>query len=281
MISHPNSVGVGEPLNGGTSSDVSTATGHAAPATTSTTTSTPISAPTSALLSVRDLCVNYGGIQALQGISFDVHEGEVVSLIGANGAGKSTTLRAISRIVKARSGSITYAGNDLLAMRPEQVVRAGIAHSPEGRRVLTRLSVEDNLELGAYVRSDTAAIKMDLEEQFTLFPRLRERRSQLSGTLSGGEQQMLAIARALMSRPKLLLLDEPSLGLAPIIVLEIFSIIDDLREKGVTVLLIEQNANFALTHSDRAYVLETGRVLLQGPAAELREDERVREAYLG
>ena len=237
-------------------------------------------APSSALLEVRDLQVNYGGIQALQGVSFHVNAGEVVSLIGANGAGKSTTLRAISRIVKARGGSINYDGRDLLSMRPEEVVRAGIAHSPEGRRVLTRLSVEDNLELGAYIRKDNE-VAADIEEQFRLFPRLQERRSQLSGTLSGGEQQMLAIARALMSRPKLLLLDEPSLGLAPIIVLEIFSIIDDLRARGVTILLIEQNANLALAHSDRAYVLETGKVLLSGPAAELREDERVKEAYLG
>jgi branched-chain amino acid transport system ATP-binding protein len=255
----------------------------------SETSATDISGPiasdeeisTAALLSVRNLCVNYGGIQALQGVSFDVHPGEVVSLIGANGAGKSTTLRAISRIVKAKSGLIRYAGQDLLTLRPEQVVRSGIAHSPEGRRVLTRLSIEDNLELGAYVRSDKPAIRHDLEEQFNLFPRLRERRTQLAGTLSGGEQQMLAIARALMSRPKLLLLDEPSLGLAPIIVLEIFSIIDDLRAKGVTILLIEQNANLALSRSDRAYVLETGRVLFQGNANALREDQRVREAYLG
>jgi branched-chain amino acid transport system ATP-binding protein len=232
------------------------------------------------LLDVRDLQVNYGGIQALQGVSFHVNAGEVVSLIGANGAGKSTALRAISRIVKARGGSINYDGCDLLSMRPEEVVRAGIAHSPEGRRVLTRLSVEDNLELGAYIRKDNE-VAADIEEKFRLFPRLQERRSQLSGTLSGGEQQMLAIARALMSRPKLLLLDEPSLGLAPIIVLEIFSIIDDLRARGVTILLIEQNANLALAHSDRAYVLETGKVLLSGPAAELREDERVKEAYLG
>ncbi len=232
------------------------------------------------LLDVCDLQVNYGGIQALQGVSFHVNAGEVVSLIGANGAGKSTTLRAISRIVKARGGSINYDGRDLLSMRPEEVVRAGIAHSPEGRRVLTRLSVEDNLELGAYIRKDNE-VAADIEEQFRLFPRLQERRSQLSGTLSGGEQQMLAIARALMSRPKLLLLDEPSLGLAPIIVIEIFAIIDDLRARGVTILLIEQNANLALAHSDRAYVLETGKVLLSGPAAELREDERVKEAYLG
>jgi branched-chain amino acid transport system ATP-binding protein len=232
------------------------------------------------LLEVQDLFVSYGGIQALQGISFDVAAGEVVSLIGANGAGKSTTLRAVSRIVKAKSGSIRYNGSDLLSMRPETVVRAGIAHSPEGRRVLTRLSIQDNLELGAYVRKDKE-IHKDIEEQFTLFPRLKERRSQLAGTLSGGEQQMLAIARALMSRPKLLLLDEPSLGLAPIIVQEIFKIIDDLRTLGVTILLIEQNANLALHHSDRAYVLDTGRVLMSGRASDLLNDERVKAAYLG
>jgi branched-chain amino acid transport system ATP-binding protein len=234
-----------------------------------------------ALLSVEDLQVAYGGIQALQGVSFEVGEGEVVSLIGANGAGKSTTLRAISRIVRAKSGRITYAGDDLLAMRPEEVVRRGIAQSPEGRRVLTRLSIQDNLELGAYVRKDKAAISEDIEAQFVLFPRLKERRTQLAGTLSGGEQQMLAIARALMSRPKLLLLDEPSLGLAPIIVQEIFKIIDDLRSRGVTVLLIEQNANLALHHSDRAYVLETGRIMMSGLASDLLEDERVKAAYLG
>ena len=207
------------------------------------------------MLEIKELRVSYGGIRALQGVDLVVYPGDVVSLIGANGAGKSTTLRAISRIVKVTSGSITYGGEDLLALRPEQVVRKGIAHCPEGRRVLTRLSIQDNLALGAYVRSDRAAIAADLDEQYDLFPRLRERKDQLAGTLSGGEQQMLAIARALMSRPKLLLLDEPSLGLAPIIVQEIFSIIDDLRSRGVTILLIEQNANLALTHSDHVYVL--------------------------
>jgi branched-chain amino acid transport system ATP-binding protein len=249
---------------------------------TITTNPGSINSSPDALLSVRNLQVAYDGIQALQGIDFDVFPGEVVSLIGANGAGKSTTLRSISRIVKPKAGSqLTYDGRDLLALRPEEVVRAGIAHSPEGRRVLTRLSVEDNLALGAYVRKDAPAVARDLDEQFVLFPRLRERRAQLSGTLSGGEQQMLAIARALMSRPKLLLLDEPSLGLAPIIVKEIFSIIDNLRSTGVTILLIEQNANLALKHSDRAYVLETGRIAMSGPAAELLADERVRAAYLG
>ena len=243
-----------------------------------TTSSSPRVRP---LLEIKELRVSYGGIRALQGVDLVVYAGEVVSLIGANGAGKSTTLRAISRIVKVASGSIRYSGEDLLSLRPEQVVRKGIAHSPEGRRVLTRLSIQDNLALGAYVRSDRAAIAADLDEQYDLFPRLRERKDQLAGTLSGGEQQMLAIARALMSRPKLLLLDEPSLGLAPIIVQEIFSIIDDLRARGVTILLIEQNANLALSHSDHGYVLETGTVQIEGSAAELLVDDRVKAAYLG
>ena len=233
------------------------------------------------MLEIKELRVSYGGIRALQGVDLVVYPGDVVSLIGANGAGKSTTLRAISRIVKVTSGSITYGGEDLLALRPEQVVRKGIAHCPEGRRVLTRLSIQDNLALGAYVRSDRDAIAADLDEQYERFPRLRERKDQLAGTLSGGEQQMLAIARALMSRPKLLLLDEPSLGLAPIIVQEIFSIIDDLRSRGVTILLIEQNANLALTHSDHVYVLETGTVQIEGSSSELLVDDRVKAAYLG
>ena len=243
---------------------------------------TPSSSPrVRPLLEIKELRVSYGGIRALQGVDLVVYAGEVVSLIGANGAGKSTTLRAISRIVKVASGSISYSGEDLLSLRPEQVVRKGIAHCPEGRRVLTRLSIQDNLALGAYVRSDRDAIAADLDEQYERFPRLRERKDQLAGTLSGGEQQMLAIARALMSRPKLLLLDEPSLGLAPIIVQEIFSIIDDLRARGVTILLIEQNANLALSHSDHVYVLETGTVQIEGSAAELLVDDRVKAAYLG
>jgi branched-chain amino acid transport system ATP-binding protein len=237
--------------------------------------------PNPALLAIDNLEVSYGGIKALQGIDLRVFEGEVVSLIGANGAGKSTTLKAISRIVKPGSGSIRFAGKELLSLRPEQVVAAGIAHSPEGRRVLTKLSVEDNLELGAFVTKDKDRIRTDIEAQFELFPRLKERRAQLSGTLSGGEQQMLAIARALMSRPKLLLLDEPSLGLAPIIVQEVFRTIDLLKSTGVTILLIEQNANLALRHSDRAYVLETGRISMSGPADTLLQDERVKAAYLG
>lgn len=234
-----------------------------------------------ALLAIEGLTVSYGGIKALQGIDLVVYPGEVVSLIGANGAGKSTTLKAISRIVKPSAGSITYNGHNLLESKAEQVVRRGLAHSPEGRRVLTKLSVEDNLFLGAFVVRDKAQIAATLEEQYELFPRLRERRDQLAGTLSGGEQQMLAISRALMSRPQLLLLDEPSLGLAPIIVQEIFRIVDDLRARGVTILLVEQNANLALRHADRAYVLETGRITLSGTAAELLSDEGVKVAYLG
>jgi branched-chain amino acid transport system ATP-binding protein len=242
-----------------------------------------MNSPTSSapLLAIKELSVSYGGIKALQGIDLAVYPGEVVSLIGANGAGKSTTLKAISRIVKPTAGSINYDGQNLLTLKAEEVVRAGLAHSPEGRRVLTKLTVADNLELGAFVVKDKGVIRTRMAEQFELFPRLQERREQQSGTLSGGEQQMLAIARALMSAPKLLLLDEPSLGLAPIIVQEIFRIIDDLKARGVTILLIEQNANLALRHSDRAYVLETGRITLNGPAAELLENEAVKAAYLG
>jgi branched-chain amino acid transport system ATP-binding protein len=243
--------------------------------------STSTDATVAPLLAIDDLSVSYGGIKALQGIDLRVYPGEVVSLIGANGAGKSTTLKAISRIVKPTSGSIQYDGRDLLGMRAEDVVRRGLAHSPEGRRVLTRLTVEDNLELGAFVIKDKEQIASNLETQFKLFPRLMERRDQLAGTLSGGEQQMLAIGRALMSNPKLLLLDEPSLGLAPIIVQEIFRIVDDLRDRGITILLIEQNANLALRHSDRAYVLETGRISISGSAADLLKDEAVKTAYLG
>ncbi|MCY7322649.1 MAG: ABC transporter ATP-binding protein, partial [Phormidesmis sp. CAN_BIN36] len=198
------------------------------------------------LLEIQALSVNYGGIQALQAIDLMIYPGEVVTLIGSNGAGKSTTLRAISRLIDARQGQIFYNGENITRRRPHQVVKLGIAHSPEGRRVLARQTVLDNLELGAYARSSRLKIRSDIEQQFLLFPRLAERRNQLAGTLSGGEQQMLAIARALMSRPKLLLLDEPSLGLAPTIVREIFTIIQNLRETGVTILLVEQNANLAL-----------------------------------
>lgn len=234
----------------------------------------------SLLLEVLHLSVNYGGIQALQDVSLEIFPGEVVTLIGANGAGKTTTLRAISRIVGIRQGEIIYGGRNITRWRADQVVTAGIAHSPEGRRVLARQTVLDNLHLGAYTRRD-AEIAADIDQQFRTFPRLAERRHQLAGTLSGGEQQMLAIARALMSRPKLLLLDEPSLGLAPAIVLEIFSIIRALREIGVTILLVEQNANLALQTADRGYVLEAGSIKLQGPATDLLQDDRVKQAYLG
>ncbi|MCC3518393.1 ABC transporter ATP-binding protein [Microcoleus sp. PH2017_18_LLB_O_A] len=233
------------------------------------------------LLELKNLCVNYGGIQALQNVNLTVNAGEVVSLIGANGAGKSTTLRAISKIVNLREGQIIYSGRDISRRQAHEVVKLGIAHSPEGRRVLAQQTVLTNLELGAYVRSDFAAIKADLSRQFEIFPRLAERRTQLAGTLSGGEQQMLAIARALMSRPKLLLLDEPSLGLAPAIVKEIFGIIQNLRSTGVTILLVEQNANLALQIADRAYVLEAGNITITGIASDLLNNEQVKKAYLG
>jgi branched-chain amino acid transport system ATP-binding protein len=210
-----------------------------------------------------------------------VHDGEVVTLIGANGAGKSTTLRTISRLLNPRSGRLIYDGRDVTRLRPDQIVRLGVAHCPEGRRMLTRQSVLDNLRLGAYTRSNRAEINADIEEQFRRFPRLAERRNQLAGTLSGGEQQMLAIGRALMSRPRLLLLDEPSLGLAPLAVRVIFSIIHDLRTSGITILLVEQNAHLALQNADRGYVLEAGQITIEGPAADLLKDERVKKAYLG
>lgn len=233
------------------------------------------------LLEIKELYVNYGGIQALKNINLTVNLGEVVTLVGANGAGKSTTLRAISKIVNPYQGQMIYNGRDITHRQAHEVVKLGIAHSPEGRRVLSRQTVLTNLELGAYIRTDSAGVKADLEQQFSLFPRLAERRHQLAGTLSGGEQQMLAIARALMSRPKLLLLDEPSLGLAPAIVREIFSIIQTLRTTGVTILLVEQNANLALQIADRGYVLEAGNITLTGLASDLLKDERVKQAYLG
>lgn len=235
----------------------------------------------SPLLELDHVSVNYGGIQALQNLNLVVYPGEVVTLIGSNGAGKTTTLRAISRLVKVRSGHIGYDGRDITQRRAPDMVSLGIAHSPEGRRILSRMTVLDNLELGAYTRSDRLGIKADIEQQFLTFPRLAERRSQQAGTLSGGEQQMLAIARALMSRPRLLLLDEPSLGLAPAIVREIFTIIQTLHDTGVTILLVEQNANLALQSADRGYVLDAGQVILTGKASELLNDDRVRQAYLG
>jgi branched-chain amino acid transport system ATP-binding protein len=233
------------------------------------------------ILEIKNLYVNYGGIQALQNINLVVNNGEVVTLIGSNGAGKTTTLRAISKIINPKSGEIIYSGRNITRRQPHEVVQLGIAHCPEGRRVLTRQTVYDNLLLGAYIRSQQAEIKNDIQHQFELFPRLAQRRNQLAGTLSGGEQQMLAIARALMSRPKVLLLDEPSLGLAPAIVREIFSIIENLRAMGVTILLVEQNANLALKIANRGYVLEAGGITLSGAASELITDERVKKAYLG
>jgi branched-chain amino acid transport system ATP-binding protein len=233
------------------------------------------------LLDIQGLHVNYGGIQALQAVNMIVRAGEIVTLIGANGAGKTTTLRAISRVLNPSNGTIIYGGRDITRLRPDEVVRLGIAQAPEGRRILARQTVLDNLELGAYTRSDRAAIGADIEQQFKRFPRLAERRAQLAGTLSGGEQQMLAIARALMSRPQLLLLDEPSLGLAPLVVRAIFEIIRDLHAAGVTILLVEQNASLALQNADRGYVLEAGQITIEGAAADLLADERVRKAYLG
>ncbi|MFM7875098.1 MAG: ABC transporter ATP-binding protein, partial [Microcystis panniformis] len=228
-----------------------------------------------------DLSVNYGGIKALQQVSLRVETGEIVTLIGANGAGKTTTLKTISRLLTAKTGRIIYQGQDITHLPPHEIVKRGIAHSPEGRRILARQTVLTNLQLGAYTRSDRLGVKSDIEEQWQLFPRLSERREQLAGTLSGGEQQMLAIARALMSRPKLLLLDEPSLGLAPQIVREIFSIIRKLNKSGVTILLVEQNANLALETANRGYVLAAGRLTMAGEAGDLLKDERVKQAYLG
>ena len=233
------------------------------------------------MLEIRQLNVNYGGIRALQAIDLVVYPGEIVTLIGANGAGKTTLLRAISRIVKPRGGQISFEGRDLIKLRPDQVVKLGVAQSPEGRRILVRQSVIDNLYLGAYTRSDRTAIRADIDQQLTAFPRLAERRHQMAGTLSGGEQQMLAIARALMSRPRLLLLDEPSLGLAPLLIREIFVIIRNLKAQGVTILLVEQNANLALKYADRGYVLEAGLLILNDRAEVLLNDARVRAAYLG
>ena len=233
------------------------------------------------LLEIERLSVNYGAIQAVRDLSLHVDEGEIVTLIGANGAGKTTTLRAVSRMLRPVAGSLRFGGRDITRIPADEAVKIGIAQSPEGRQVLARQSVQDNLELGAYTRSDGAGVRQDIERMYGRFPRLGERRSQLAGTLSGGEQQMLAIARALMSRPKLLLLDEPSLGLAPIIVREIFDIIRELNEQGTTILLVEQNAKLAMQASHRTYVLEAGQLTFSGPSAELINDERVLHAYLG
>ena len=231
------------------------------------------------ILEIRDLQVHYGGIEAVKGISLDVPEGEIVTLIGANGAGKSTTLRAIAGLVKPASGRIHLQGEDITGMTPDRIVSKGITLVPEGRRVFPDLTVLENLKIGAYLRNDD--LSEDLKWVFDLFPRLKERSWQAGGTLSGGEQQMLAVGRALMSRPKLIMMDEPSLGLAPIIVKGIFDIIKEINKQGVTVLLIEQNANMALKTADRGYVMETGRITLTGTGAELLTNEAVKAAYLG
>lgn len=233
------------------------------------------------MLEVQGLKVNYGAIQALHGVDFQVQQGEIVSLIGANGAGKTTILHALSALVPRAEGQITFAGSDISRMLPEEIVRRGLIQVPEGRRVFAELSVKDNLMMGAYLRRDKQGIHEDLEKVYHRFPRLKERLRQVSGTLSGGEQQMLAMGRALMSRPKLLLLDEPSMGLAPLLVREIFKIVKDINSDGTTILLVEQNAHMALSISHRAYVLETGRFVLSGDAKNLAQSEEVRKAYLG
>jgi len=233
------------------------------------------------LLEVKDINVYYGAIHALQGISFHVDEGEIVTLIGANGAGKSTTLKTISGLLRSRTGNIRFDGKDLTALPAENIVQEGVVQVPEGRKIFAPLTVRENLEMGAYTRRDNAEIEQSMQRVFTSFPRLRERLSQLGGTLSGGEQQMLAVARGLMARPRLLLFDEPSMGLAPILVEEIFEIIRDINRQGTTVLLVEQNANMALQVAHRGYVLETGRIALEGGARDLLHNPQVIQAYLG
>ncbi|MCM0647978.1 ABC transporter ATP-binding protein [Clostridium swellfunianum] len=232
------------------------------------------------MLELRGINVYYGAIHALRDINLRIEEGEVVTLIGANGAGKTTTLKAISGMLKPKSGIIKLNGKDISSVDGTEIVKLGISHSPEGRRVFSKMKVMENLELGAFTRKDKVEIKKDYEKVFSLFPRLLERKEQLAGTLSGGEQQMLAIGRALMSRPKLLLLDEPSMGLAPIIVKEIFSIIKNINEAGTTVLLVEQNANLALQAADRAYIIRNGEIEMEGSAKDFLQDELVKNAYL-
>ncbi|WP_462411353.1 ABC transporter ATP-binding protein [Neobacillus sp. Marseille-QA0830] len=233
------------------------------------------------MLKVNDINVFYGNIHALKGVTLEVKEGEIVTLIGANGAGKSTLLKTLSGLLKPKSGNIEYMGKAISGKVPQSIVKAGISHVPEGRRVFSNMSVEENLELGAFTRKNSREVREDLAKVYELFPRLLERRKQLSGTLSGGEQQMLAMGRAIMARPKLLLLDEPSMGLAPLMVKQIFNIIEQINKAGTTVLLVEQNANMALSVADRAYVIETGRIGLSGTAAELQASEDIKNAYLG
>jgi ABC-type branched-chain amino acid transport systems, ATPase component len=233
------------------------------------------------ILELHDVHTYYGSIHAIKGISIEVFDGEVVTLIGANGAGKSTTLRTINGLNRPRKGTITFQGRNITSTPAHEIVKRGIAQSPEGRRLFPRMTVVENLEMGAFQRTDRSGLKEDMDRVFHLFPRLAERKSQKAGTMSGGEQQMLAMGRALMARPKLLLLDEPSMGLAPIFVEKIFEIIKEINDQGTPILLVEQNALMALDHADRGYVLETGRVALSGDAKELRQNEQVRKTYLG
>ena len=233
------------------------------------------------MLKIDNIHVYYGAIHALKGVSLEVKAGEIVTLIGANGAGKSTTLRTVSGLLAPKSGGISFLGENIAGMPAHEIVKHGISQVPEGRRIFAEMSVQENLEMGAFTRKDKAGVAQDFDIVYNRFPRLKERRKQQAGTLSGGEQQMLAMGRALMSRPKLLLLDEPSMGLAPLLIKEIFSIIEDINREGTTVLLVEQNANMALSIAHRAYVMETGRITLQGAAKELAASEDVRKAYLG
>lgn len=233
------------------------------------------------MLKIDDINVYYGNIHALKGVSLDINEGEIVTLIGANGAGKSTLLKTISGLLKPKTGDILFEGKSISGKVAQAIVKQGLSHVPEGRRVFANMSVEENLELGAYLRKDKQGIREDFEKVYQLFPRLHERRKQLSGTLSGGEQQMLAMGRALMARPKLLLLDEPSMGLAPLLVKTIFRIIEEINKTGTTILLVEQNANMALSIADRAYVIETGKIVISGSSEELNQSDQIRMAYLG
>ncbi|MDR1540064.1 MAG: ABC transporter ATP-binding protein [Clostridiales bacterium] len=233
------------------------------------------------MLEVKDLHVHYGAIHAIKGISFHVGEGEIVSLIGANGAGKTTTLQAMSGLKKISGGFVAFMGNDLAKIKPEKILRLGMAHVPEGRRIFSRMSVQENLEMSAYIVKSKEQVQEEFKHVLELFPRLGERLKQRAGTLSGGEQQMLAISRALMSRPKMILMDEPSMGLSPILVKEIFRIVAQCKKDGMTILLVEQNASIALSISDRAYVLETGRIALEGNSSELMGNVEVKKAYLG
>lgn len=233
------------------------------------------------MLKIDNINVYYGSIHALKGVSLEVNEGEIVTLIGANGAGKSTLLKTLSGLLKPKEGSISYLNSSIAGKPAQDIVKAGISHVPEGRRVFAEMSVEENIELGAFLRKDKAGIQQDFQKVYEIFPRLHERRKQSAGTLSGGEQQMLAMGRAIMARPKLLLLDEPSMGLAPLMVKTIFEVVKDINKEGTTILLVEQNANMALSIANRAYVIETGRVILSGTAEELQASEEIKNAYLG